>query len=60
MPQYRGMPISRSGSGGGMGSFWDSIGNVNLCIVLWVLKYNQRSIYFPLFSQLQEYADATI
>jgi hypothetical protein len=36
MPQYRGMPGSRSGSGWvwewgwvGMGDFWDSIGNVN-------------------------------
>jgi hypothetical protein len=35
MPQYRGMPGSRSGSGGGLGrgervgDFWDSIGNVN-------------------------------
>jgi hypothetical protein len=30
MPQYRGMPGSRSGSGGGgWGDFWDSIGNVN-------------------------------
>jgi hypothetical protein len=35
MPQYRGMPGSRSGSGWveeweeGMGDIWDSIGNVN-------------------------------
>jgi hypothetical protein len=36
MPQYRGTPGSRSGSGwveesgeGGYGDFWDSIGNVN-------------------------------
>jgi hypothetical protein len=35
MPQYRGTPGSRSGSGcvgevgGGMGNFWDSIENVN-------------------------------
>jgi hypothetical protein len=36
MPQYRGMPGPRSGSGcvgewgvEGMGDFWDSIGNVN-------------------------------
>jgi hypothetical protein len=35
MPQYRGMPGPRSGSGWvgewgeGMGDFWDSIGNVN-------------------------------
>jgi hypothetical protein len=36
MPQYRGTPESRSGSGWvgelggeGMGDFWDSIGNVN-------------------------------
>jgi hypothetical protein len=34
MPQYRGMPGPRNGSGwvggwGGMGDFWDSIGNVN-------------------------------
>ena len=34
MPQYRGTPGPRSGSGwvgewGGMGDFWDSIGNVN-------------------------------
>jgi hypothetical protein len=30
MPQYRGMPGPKSGSGGVvMGDFWDSIGNVN-------------------------------
>jgi hypothetical protein len=34
LPQYRGTPGPRSGSGGGsegggMGDFWDSIGNVN-------------------------------
>jgi hypothetical protein len=35
MPQYRGTPGPKSGSGwvgewgGGMGDFWDSIGNVN-------------------------------
>jgi hypothetical protein len=36
MPQYRGMPGPKSGSGGGvgelqegMGDFWDSIVNVN-------------------------------
>jgi hypothetical protein len=35
MPQYKGMPGSKSGSGRvggggeGMGDFWDSIGNVN-------------------------------
>jgi hypothetical protein len=36
MPQYRGMPGPRSGSGGreesgeeGMGDSWDSIGSVN-------------------------------
>jgi hypothetical protein len=37
MPQYRGTPGLRSGSGGsgrawvgeGVGDFWDSIGNVN-------------------------------
>jgi hypothetical protein len=35
MPQYRGTPGPRSGSewvgewGGGMGDFWDSIGNLN-------------------------------
>jgi hypothetical protein len=36
MPQYRGTPGPRSGSGwvgewggGSMGDFWDSIGNVN-------------------------------
>jgi hypothetical protein len=36
MPQYRGMPGPKSGSGRvgngggeGMGDFWDSIGNVN-------------------------------
>jgi hypothetical protein len=35
MPQYRGTPGPRSGSGcvgewgGGMGDFWDGIGNVN-------------------------------
>jgi hypothetical protein len=36
MPQYRGMPGPKSGSGWvgewegeGMGDFWDSIGNVN-------------------------------
>jgi hypothetical protein len=36
MPQYRGKPVPRSGSGcvgelvgEGMGHFWDSIGNVN-------------------------------
>jgi hypothetical protein len=33
MPQYRGMPGPKSGNGrvgewGGMGDFWDSIGNV--------------------------------
>ena len=29
MPQYRGIPGPKRGSGGGMGDFWDSIGNVN-------------------------------
>jgi hypothetical protein len=30
MPQYRGTPGPKSGSGReGMGDFWDSIGNVN-------------------------------
>jgi hypothetical protein len=37
MPQYRGTPVPRGGSGwvgewvweGGGGDFWDSIGNVN-------------------------------
>jgi hypothetical protein len=35
MPQYRGTPGPRSGSGwvrkwgGGIGNFWDGIGNVN-------------------------------
>jgi hypothetical protein len=36
MPQYRGMPVPRGGSGWvgewvweGVGDFWDSIGNVN-------------------------------
>jgi hypothetical protein len=30
MPQYRGTPGPKSGSGWeGMGDFWDSIGNVN-------------------------------
>jgi hypothetical protein len=36
MPQYRGTPVPRSGSGWvgewvgeGVGDFWDSIGNVN-------------------------------
>jgi hypothetical protein len=34
MPQYRGMPGPRSGSGGEvMGDFWDSIGNVNLILI---------------------------
>ena len=29
MPQYRGTPGPKRGSGGGMGDFWYSIGNVN-------------------------------
>jgi hypothetical protein len=44
MPQYRGMPGPRSGSGwvgelGVMGAFWDSIRNVNEKKYLIKIKY---------------------